>query len=110
MIPVRFKHRLAGFLPGQFVHNASGSSYEALKSYQGLEWSITSSYSEMAEGGPLELFQKEIDFVTYEIDPKSGVITKVDLPTFKSDYRIIINRSCEKVNYEKHTREDCSNK
>lgn len=110
MIPIRFKHRLAGFFPGQFVHNASGSNYEALKSYQGLEWSITASYSEMAQGGPLELGQKEIDFVTYEIDPKSGVITKVDLPRLKSEYRIIINRSCEKVNYEKHTREDCGDK
>jgi hypothetical protein len=109
-VPVRFSHRLAGFLPGQFVHYASGSSYEALKSYQGLEWSITASYSETAQGGPLELFQKEIDYVTYEIDPKSGTITKVDLPTFKSEYRIIINRTCEKVNNEKHTREDCSSK
>jgi hypothetical protein len=71
---------------------------------------ITSSYSEMAEAGPLELYQKEIDFVTYEIDPKSGVITKVDLSPIKSEYRIIGNRSCEKFNYEKHTREDCSNK
>ena len=50
---------------------------------EGLEWSITFSYSEMAEAGPLELYQKEIDFVTYEIDPKSGVITKVDLPPNK---------------------------
>lgn len=107
-IPVRFNHRLAGILPGQFVHYASGSSYEAIKGHPGLEESTTISFSETAQAGPIELRQEEIDYVTYEIDPKTKVITRVYLPTLESKYTVIWSRKCEKIDYENKSRSDCS--
>lgn len=107
-VPVRFNHRLAGFVPGQFVHYASGSSYEAIKGYPGLEESTTLSFSETAQAGPVALRQEEIDYVTYEIDPKTKAITRVDLPAFESKYTVIWSRTCEKIDYEDKTRSDCS--
>jgi hypothetical protein len=62
----------------------------------------------MAQAGPIELHQKEIDYVTFEIDPETRAITRVDLPPFKSEYDIIYNRRCEKIDNDKHTRQDCS--
>lgn len=107
-IPVRFNHRLAGFLPGPFVHYASGSSYEAVKGYPDLEESTTISFSETAQGGPVALQQEEQDYVTYEIDPETKAIIRVDLPAFESEYTVIWSRQCEKVDYENNTRSDCS--
>ncbi|MEJ2169955.1 MAG: hypothetical protein P8X90_31005 [Desulfobacterales bacterium] len=107
-VPVRFRHRLAGIVPGQFVHHASGNSYEAVRGPHGIDSSITASFSEIAQAGPIELRQKEIDFVTYEIDPNTKVVTSVDLPVLESKYQIIATRRCEKIDNYRKTREDCS--
>ena len=109
-VPVRFKHRLAGFMPNQFVHNASGSSYEGVRGYPGMSREITASFTEMVQLDGLELVQADDDYVTFEVDPDSGSITRVDLPRVQARYTVYFNRNCEKVDHDKGTREDCGDK
>jgi len=110
LVPVRFKHRLAGFMPNQFVHNASGNSYEGVRGYPGMSREITASYTEMVQLDGIELVQQDDDYVTYEVDPDSGSITRMDLPRLEARYTVFLNRTCEKVDHDKHSRQDCSDK
>jgi len=107
LVPVRFKHRLAGFMSNQFAHNASGNSYEGVRGYPGMSREITASYTEMVQLDGIELVEPDDDYVTYEVDPDSGSITRVDLPRVQARYTVFIKRNCEKVDHEKGTREDC---
>ena len=108
LTPIRFKHRLAGIVPGRFNYTHAGSSYEARRSMAGLDWEITASYSSMAQEGPTDLYQKDADYVTYEIDPKSKVVTHVTLPVLDMHYTVTINRRCQKKDHYRHTTNDCS--
>ncbi len=110
LTPVRFKHRLAGFMHDRFVHHAAGSSYDGVRGYPGMDREITASYTEMAQLDGIELVQQDDDYVTYELDPDTGSITRVDLPRMQANYTVYFNRTCEKVDHYRGTREDCSSK
>ena len=108
LTPIRFKHRLAGIVPGRFNYTNSGSSYEARRSIAGLDWEIKASYANMTQSGPIGLYQEDADYLTYEIDPQSKKVTRVTLPVIDMHYTVTHNRTCQKKDYYRNTTSDCS--